>query len=946
MTLRSGFAVCLLLCAAALPTASTVLPGAQPPTTLFEPDLDVFPQNFAIAVDDASNVFLGNSDGVLVFDGEYWAKVALPNEDIVRTLHAASDTRVYVGGYDAFGFIERGATGQWQYTELSDRVEELGEERFADIWEMEVASDAVYFVGLEHLFRFDPDTGEVQMWLHEGSFGPVVEFGGRVIVQFRGEGLKYFDGGRWHPTGGPDLSRILLSGLVPVAPDEMLVIGVDGPWYRYDGVVFSEIPEAETIPFKATTTHAIALDERHVALTTPLGLVVLVDLATYKAEVVEAANGFVPDAVVSREGNLLIVDDLGFVAIPWPPAWRGTGGSAGLAGTINTVEPSAGEILVMSSSGAFVQRAGADRFERLPWTDYEAWDVLPLESGGYLFADSYSIVHLLADGTEEVIDNSTTAREFVRSEIDPDVVYVGTEFGVQVLKRDDDSWTTVYRNDDMDNMRVTEIVERGPDEIWVGSDRGGVRRLAFTRGEPWQANVSRFEAGDGLEYGDRSKGAYLFELDGVPVASTAEGFFRWNGERFERTDLDGLEAHRVPGRTMTLATDGNQRWAFDFSQLLRFDGAWKPQDLGELGRGAFSSISFIDGEVVVGMLGVIATYSATPDSTDRAAAPAVRVTAATLLPLDGGAPVDLDLNDIEFGAAAGRFIVRYAWPAHLDPASVEYRTRLLPSETQFSPWSGDSQQAFVQLAPGDYRLAIEARRSGGPGSTIEIPITVTPRWFETVFAQALFLLLTVLALAALMAYVIRRRSRLLEAERDRLDALVTERTRELRSANRQLESMAHLDGLTQIPNRRRLDGYLEDVRQQCVERHRQMGVALIDVDHFKRFNDSFGHQAGDALLVDLARLLSRNLRRAEDLVARYGGEEFVVVLPGADRETAYQVIEGMRQRVEDSGLGITISAGVHVTLPDETATVADIVRVADESLFRAKDAGRNRVIMS
>ncbi|MDA0979643.1 MAG: GGDEF domain-containing protein, partial [Proteobacteria bacterium] len=145
-------------------------------------------------------------------------------------------------------------------------------------------------------------------------------------------------------------------------------------------------------------------------------------------------------------------------------------------------------------------------------------------------------------------------------------------------------------------------------------------------------------------------------------------------------------------------------------------------------------------------------------------------------------------------------------------------------------------------------------------------------------------------------------------------------------------------------NRRRLDSYLEDVRLQCADRGRVMALALIDVDHFKRFNDTHGHQAGDTLLVELAKLLSRNLRRAEDLVARYGGEEFLVVLPGADAGSALEVIESMRRHVEESELGVTVSAGLHVHTPDENTAVEAMIEKADQALYSAKHAGRNRVV--
>jgi hypothetical protein len=165
-------AVLIILVVAAPGPLRADLPVASPPVRLFSPDLDVHPQNFAIAVDDRARVYLGNADGVLIFDGAFWHKVALPNGDLVRSLAHDGNGRVYVGGYDAFGWIERGPTGRFAYRELSDRyAEALDGERFADIWHIGVDENSVWFVGLEHLFRFDPATGATGLQRHAGSFG-------------------------------------------------------------------------------------------------------------------------------------------------------------------------------------------------------------------------------------------------------------------------------------------------------------------------------------------------------------------------------------------------------------------------------------------------------------------------------------------------------------------------------------------------------------------------------------------------------------------------------------------------------------------------------------------------------------------------------------------------------------------------------------------------------
>jgi diguanylate cyclase (GGDEF)-like protein/PAS domain S-box-containing protein len=176
--------------------------------------------------------------------------------------------------------------------------------------------------------------------------------------------------------------------------------------------------------------------------------------------------------------------------------------------------------------------------------------------------------------------------------------------------------------------------------------------------------------------------------------------------------------------------------------------------------------------------------------------------------------------------------------------------------------------------------------------------------------------------------------------------------RELEEANHKLSMLAATDGLTGLANRRAFDETLQREMTRCARDRTGLSLVLIDVDHFKRFNDAYGHPAGDDCLRDMSKELQRLLRRAADLGARYGGEELAAILPGTSREGAIDWAERMRTAV--SGLAIqhkgspyrrvTISLGVASLSFDEMNTSPDgLIKMADEALYKAKDAGRNRV---
>lgn len=155
-----------------------------------------------------------------------------------------------------------------------------------------------------------------------------------------------------------------------------------------------------------------------------------------------------------------------------------------------------------------------------------------------------------------------------------------------------------------------------------------------------------------------------------------------------------------------------------------------------------------------------------------------------------------------------------------------------------------------------------------------------------------------------------------------------------------LREAARSDPLTGLPNRRAWDETLEREMQRAERLAEELSVAVVDVDHFKRYNDRWGHNAGDALLQDLARRWSA-LLRATDLLARYGGDEFGLILPGSDPDGARRVVERLRRATPE---GITITAGVATWGPAESDE--DLVPRADAALYLAKEGGRDRTVVA
>lgn len=219
----------------------------------------------------------------------------------------------------------------------------------------------------------------------------------------------------------------------------------------------------------------------------------------------------------------------------------------------------------------------------------------------------------------------------------------------------------------------------------------------------------------------------------------------------------------------------------------------------------------------------------------------------------------------------------------------------------------------------------------------------------------------------LMVAITRQREALRESERLRVELedvvsererVIARRTAELERANQLLEREAKIDALTGLPNRRGIAEFLDRCWRACQRREQMLSVIMIDVDHFKNYNDTYGHSAGDACLQEIATVLERHCRRATDLAGRWGGEEFLVVLCETESEHAQHLAEDIRKTVEreavnwgpasDSSFkGLTISAGVASMKPTMSMDVIEsVVDAADAALYRSKRDGRNRVTVS
>ena len=193
---------------------------------------------------------------------------------------------------------------------------------------------------------------------------------------------------------------------------------------------------------------------------------------------------------------------------------------------------------------------------------------------------------------------------------------------------------------------------------------------------------------------------------------------------------------------------------------------------------------------------------------------------------------------------------------------------------------------------------------------------------------------------------------LLEEQSKLLELRVQELT-ELRANNNRLEDISIKDSLTGISNRRHFDQYIETSFKSCMRLGKPLSLIMIDIDHFKLYNDNYGHQKGDDCIARVAKTMASTVKRPMDLVARYGGEEFVVVLNETDKDGAMKVAEKIKNNINELYLPheysyiathITLSLGVATIIPNHSYSIKEFINRADKALYKAKKRGRNTVV--
>ena len=346
-----------------------------------------------------------------------------------------------------------------------------------------------------------------------------------------------------------------------------------------------------------------------------------------------------------------------------------------------------------------------------------------------------------------------------------------------------------------------------------------------------------------------------------------------------------------------------------------------------------------------------------------ASAPAVSITdvsvfnrSLTLLPRPDG--VDLSgpvtaPRKLVLTAEQSVFSIQFAALHFADPGKSTFLYKLEGFDRDWVGADASHRSAtYTNLDPGNYVFKVKAANERGVWSdqAASLAVTVLPPFWKTWWFRLLAVALAVAALA--LAYRIRVSA--LTRNKRTLEAVITARTAELAESNAKLAALSLTDGLTGLTNRRGFDAAISDEWARAFRSGTPVALAMLDVDHFKLYNDEYGHQAGDQCLRAIADVIAAHARRPGDVAARYGGEEFALLTPSTEGEAATDIAERVCERIAALGLRhagssygiVTVSIGIGALIPDASNSPELLIRLADDALYRAKREGRSRAVLA
>ncbi len=913
-------------------------------------DFHANPQHFSITTDKAGRLFVGNAEGVLKFDGSSWELIELPGKQIARDLVRGQDDKIYVASYDTFGELVTDKDGKINYQELLTLSGLTGkQQRIGIVWEVVSTQQGIYFRAEKNLFYISYDRKTIQNWPMSVDVRSVFPQKNALYARVDGQGFSKLVNGKLKlEPGGEVFSKLALAGIIDKGNWRLLVS--DNGFYRADEMGIKRLANnAGTELTGSEAYEVLALADDSFIVGTRLGELFRFDQDFTVLERLKLGSFAVAAMSVDNEGGLWVATEGDLLRLTMPSPWSFLDAHQGVQGIVSDFEWHENALWIASTGGIariVSMPDGSSHYEAKPWVDYEAY-VFDSNDAGLLIGHREGLMVLDKGATtpRKLLDDQTEiVHLFEKSRFDPNIIYALAHHSLLILKVTDGKWQ-IKKNIVLADLSIDSLVETGPGEIWFSNNYAGPQR--------WHFDTSSFEIVDKREFGkndgltlEKDAAQHVYRLDGKVHVIIADKGYLFDGKKFNPELAPPFTLVSRPNELYVTET-AMGAYAYTSREMWfrpKAKTEWQPLRMALSSAAGYGIVRLNrDGIVRISTWSGILQYNEKEKSTTPEPL-ILRFEYVTAVNAENNTSINLptDSQSKNIIVPAGSNLKMRFSMVSLE-SGVEFRYRLLQLSKEWSAWT--DRDLFIRAqTPGDYVFELQAKTHAGRiAETITYRYTVLPHWYEILWVRFLILLCSA-AIVGLLTYVfIRNRVAKYREDNSKLEKRIHERTAELESLNQRLSELVIEDSLTGVANRRALEQGLQREWFRCLDQRRPLSALMIDVDHFKRFNDKYGHLEGDVLLRKIAQTLKNEHDPKRELLARFGGEEFALLLPGTNLEEAVRRADHIRQIMAQQSKNVTVSIGVAGFIPSIQVEQNTLLRRADAALYRAKRAGRNRV---
>ncbi len=770
-------------------------------------------QNFSIVQDQRGLIYVGNSWGVLVYDGVSWRLIALPNQSTVRSLRLVND-RIYAGAVDELGYLEADANGRLTYVSLLHAIPEE-HRNFKDVYTIISFGDDLLFRTRRKLFRLSD--GRIHIWESDADLRGAYVIDGNLYIEHLQLGLTLFGNDSLQSLpGGEVFSDISITAMLPHDDSGILICTLNDGLYLYDGTGIRKMhTPADEVLYQNQVRDGIALPDGLYAFGTRSGAIII-DNAGNICQVVNKTTGLLDELTISlssdRQGGIWLALNNGIARVEMPSPVSRFQDASGLGSFVGDILRHNGRIYTTTDRGVYY----------LDETDYPlalfkpvtgitslSWSLLTVGEQ-LLVGNQEAIFKITGTNAERVTDLS--AIRLHRSMQDSTILFAGLLEGLAVLKFENESWRTLGRIPTI-NERITAIVEDYRGYLWLGTQNEGILKISLHPIDDQTeiqrvsdivlgADIERFGERHGLPSGPTTPSAVGKRI----VFKTTKGLRQFDAVRqlFIPDSTYGTIFADTLCWINHIRTDQNENvWIvagkglknYNGTALLQSDGTYRWQEtpflrMNDLGRVYFS---YPETNRVVWFGGAegIARYSSDIPKD-------YRTDYATVIRYVSGISVD---SIYYSGASPGRSphpeikhtdnSLRFEFSAlsYDDPSANRYQVWLEGFDEDWSNWSSDTKKDYTGLPAGTYNFRVRGKNIYDHVSREDVfSFTILHPWYQTWWALLVYTLIGGLIVFGIVKFRVRH----LEKKTIELESIIDERTRVIRD---QAEKLLELDKL-------------------------------------------------------------------------------------------------------------------------------------------------------